>query len=134
MALIYYFAPDVKRQEWVWITPGSVLATVLWLLISLAFKFYVVHFTSYNATYGTIGGVIVLMLWFYVSSLAVLIGAELNAELEHWAASPYWIRANNGSPAMKRNRRARRAARRSDFDTAGMLEARAGGDQLRRRR
>jgi membrane protein len=86
IALIYYYAPDAV-QEWVWITPGSVLATTLWLLISLAFKFYVAHFASYNATYGTIGGVIVLMLWFYLSALAVLIGAELNAEIEH--ASPY---------------------------------------------
>src|SRR4029077_13744014 len=86
VALIYYYAPDAV-QEWVWITPGSLLATTLWLLISLGFKFYVAHFASYNATYGAIGGVIVLMLWFYLSGLAVLVGAELNAEIEH--ASPY---------------------------------------------
>ena len=86
LALIYYFAPDAE-QEWIWITPGSVVATLLWLLVSLGFKFYVSSFASYNATYGAIGGVIVLMLWFYVSSLAVLAGAELNAEIEH--ASPY---------------------------------------------
>jgi hypothetical protein len=60
---------------------------VLWLLVSLAFRFYVTHFSSYNATYGTIGGIIILMTWFYVSALAVLVGAELNAEIEH--ASPY---------------------------------------------
>jgi membrane protein len=86
MALIYYYAPDAV-QEWVWITPGSIFATTLWLIISLGFKFYVARFTSYNATYGAIGGVIVLMLWFYLSALAVLVGAELNAEIEH--ASPY---------------------------------------------
>ncbi len=86
IALVYYYAPDAE-QEWIWITPGSVLATVLWLLISIGFKFYVANFASYNATYGAIGGVIVTMLWFYVSSLAVLVGAELNAEIEH--ASPY---------------------------------------------
>ena len=86
IAMIYYYAPDAE-QEWVWITPGSIFATTLWLAISLGFKFYVAHFTSYNATYGAIGGVIVLMLWFYVSALAVLVGAELNAEIEH--ASPY---------------------------------------------
>ena len=86
IALIYYFAPDAE-QDWVWITPGSVFATILWVVISLAFKFYVAHFGSYNATYGTIGGIIVLMTWMYVSSLAVLVGAELNAEIEH--ASPY---------------------------------------------
>jgi membrane protein len=86
VAMVYYYAPDAE-QEWIWITPGSVLATTLWLLASLAFRFYVSHFASYNATYGAIGGVIVLMTWFYVSALAVLIGAELNAEIEH--ASPY---------------------------------------------
>jgi membrane protein len=86
IALIYYFAPDAE-QDWVYITPGSILATMLWLVISLIFKFYVANFTSYTATYGFIGGAIVLMLWFYVSALAVLVGAELNAEIEH--ASPY---------------------------------------------
>jgi membrane protein len=86
VSLIYYYAPDAQ-QEWIWILPGALLSTVLWLLFSLAFKAYVAWFPSYAATYGAIGGVIVTMLWFYVSSLAVLVGAELNAELEH--ASPY---------------------------------------------
>ena len=99
IAMIYYYAPDAE-QEWIWITPGSILATLLWLLISLGFKFYVVHFTSYNATYGAIGGVIVLMLWFYVSALAVLIGAELNAEIEH--ASPYGKEPGEKVPGEKR--------------------------------
>lgn len=85
VALVYYFAPDAT-QQFIWITPGSIFATALWLLISLGFKAYVQNFTSYNATYGAIGGVIVLMLWFYVSSLALLVGAELNSEIEH--ASP----------------------------------------------
>jgi len=86
VAMIYYYAPDAE-QEWIWITPGSVFATVLWLLISLGFRVYVTNFGSYNATYGAIGGVVVTLLWFYVSSLAILVGAELNAEIEH--ASPY---------------------------------------------
>ena len=86
MAIIYYYAPDAQ-QDWVWITPGSVFSTVLWLIISLGFKLYVSHFGSYNATYGAIGGVIVTLIWLYASALAVLVGAELNAEIEH--ASPY---------------------------------------------
>jgi membrane protein len=86
IALVFYYAPDAE-QDWAWITPGSVLAAILWLVVSLAFKFYVASFGSYNATYGAIGGVIVLMLWFYFSALAVLVGAEANAEIEH--ASPY---------------------------------------------
>ena len=86
IGLIYYFAPDAD-QDWSWVTPGSVLATLLWLLASLAFRLYVTNFADYNATYGSLGGVIVLMLWFYISGLAILTGAELNAEIEH--ASPY---------------------------------------------
>lgn len=86
VAMVFYFAPDAE-QQWIWITPGSVLATILWLLISIGFKFYVTNFGSFNATYGTIGGVIIMLLWMYVSSLAILVGAEMNAEIEH--ASPY---------------------------------------------
>ena len=86
VALVYYFAPDAE-QDWTWITPGSVLATLLWVVASLAFRFYVTNFASYNETYGAIGGVMVLLLWFYVSGIALLVGAELNAEIEH--ASPY---------------------------------------------
>lgn len=86
IAMVYYYAPDAE-QSWIWITPGSLVATALWLVITLAFKFYIAHFTSYTATYGAIGAVIVLLLWFYVSSLAILAGAELNAAIEH--ASPY---------------------------------------------
>lgn len=108
IGLLYYFGPDAD-QDWVWITPGAVVATVLWLLVSLAFKIYVANFTDYNASYGAIGGVIVLMLWFYVSSLAILAGAELNAEIEH--ASPYGKAPGQKSPAGRRmtGRRAARA-------------------------
>ena len=99
IAMVYYFAPDA-RQEWIWITPGSILATLLWLLISLAFKVYVSMFGEYNATYGAIGGFIILMLWFYFSGLAVLIGAELNAEIEH--ASEYGKAPGEKVPGEKR--------------------------------
>jgi membrane protein len=86
IGLIYYFGPDAD-QDWVWITPGAVAATILWLLVSLLFKIYVANFTDYEGSYGTVGGVIVVLLWFYVSGIAILTGAELNAEIEH--ASPY---------------------------------------------
>jgi membrane protein len=86
IGLIYYFGPDAE-QDWAWITPGAVVATVLWLLVSLLFKIYVANFTDYEGSYGTVGGVIVVLLWFYVSGIAILTGAELNAEIEH--ASPY---------------------------------------------
>jgi membrane protein len=84
MALIYYMAPDVE-QEWQWITPGSVVAVVGWLLASLGFSFYVNNFGSYNATYGSIGAVIVLLTWMYVSGFFILVGGEINAEIEHAA-------------------------------------------------
>jgi len=86
IGLIYYFAPDVE-QDWVWITPGSVLATILWLAVSLALKLYYTLLPNANATYGAIGAIMVLLLWFYFSGLSILTGAELNAEIEH--ASPY---------------------------------------------
>jgi membrane protein len=86
VGLVYYFAPDAE-QDWVWITPGSVLATLLWVAVSLGLKLYITYFGSYNETYGTLAGFIVLLTWFYLSGLAILIGAELNAEIEH--ASPY---------------------------------------------
>jgi membrane protein len=86
IGLIYYFAPDVE-QDWVWITPGSVLATVLWIAVSLALKMYYQLVPSASASYGAIGGIMVLMLWFYCSGIALLLGAEMNAEIEH--ASPY---------------------------------------------
>ena len=86
IGLVYYFAPDAE-QDWVWITPGSVLATVLWIVVSLGLKIYYQLAPQATASYGAIGGVMVLMLWFYCSGLALLMGAELNAEIEH--ASPY---------------------------------------------
>jgi membrane protein len=86
MALVYYVAPDVE-QQWQWITPGSVVAVVGWLLASLGFSYYVNNFGSYNATYGSIGAVIVLLTWMYVSGFFVLVGGEINAEIEHAASS-----------------------------------------------
>jgi membrane protein len=108
VGLVYHLAPDAE-QDWVWITPGAVLATFLWLLASLVFRYYVAHFADYNATYGSLAGVIVLMLWFYISSLAILVGAEMNAEIEH--ASPYGKNPGEKVPGERRQLGAR--ARRS---------------------
>ena len=99
VGLVYYFAPDAE-QDWVWITPGAVIGTLLWLVVSLVFKFYVANFADYNATYGAVGGVIVLLLWFYISGLAILVGAELNAEIEH--ASPHGNDPGEKVPGQKR--------------------------------
>lgn len=82
IAAIYYWGPDAE-QDWVWLTPGAVFATTLWLIASLGFKYYVANLGNYTETYGAIGTFMVLMLWFYISGLVILIGAEMNAEIEH---------------------------------------------------
>jgi membrane protein len=99
IAVVYYYAPDVE-QDWVWITPGSVLATLLWLLVSLGLKIYYQLVPNASAAYGAIGGIMVLMLWFYCSGLAMLLGAELNAEIEH--SSPYGKDPGERVPGEKR--------------------------------
>jgi len=99
VGLVYYFAPDAE-QDWAWITPGAVIGTLLWFVVSLGFKFYLANFADYNATYGAVGGVIVLLLWFYISGLAILVGAELNAEIEH--ASPHGKDPGEKMPGQKR--------------------------------
>ena len=97
--LVYYFAPDAE-QEWVWVTPGAILAAIIWLAASLGFKFYVANFATYTETYGAIGGVMVLLLWFYLSGVVFLLGAELNAEIEH--AAPYGKAVGEKVPGAKR--------------------------------
>ena len=84
--LIYYWAPDLKDQDWKWVTPGSVAALALWLLVSLGFRLYLHFFDSYSKTYGSMGAVIVLMLWFYLTGASILIGGEINSDLEDAAA------------------------------------------------
>ena len=84
--LIYYFAPDLKEQEWKWVTPGAAIGVVLWLLVSFGFKTYLTYFNSYSATYGSLGGLIIMMLWFYFTGMAIMIGGEINSEIENAAA------------------------------------------------
>jgi membrane protein len=84
VAILYYVAPDVE-QEFRFITPGAVLAVVAWLVASLAFDFYVKNFSKYNAMYGSIGAIIVLLLYFFISAMVLLFGAEINAVIEHHA-------------------------------------------------
>jgi len=85
-ALIYYFAPDLREQEWKWLTPGAAIGVALWLLVSVAFRVYLHFFDSYSKTYGSLGAVIILMLWLYFTGAAVLIGGEVNSEIENAAA------------------------------------------------
>lgn len=82
MAAIYRYAPNRPNVSWRWLTPGSIAATLLWVAATLGFGFYVSNFGSYNATYGSLGAVIVFLTWLYLSAYIVLMGGELNSELE----------------------------------------------------
>jgi membrane protein len=86
LSILYRFGPSRRTARWHWITPGSGLATLLWLVASLLFSAYVQHMGSYDAMYGPIGAVVGVMIWFYVSAFATLVGAELNSELEQYRA------------------------------------------------
>ena len=83
--LIYSFAPDIRRRKRKWWTLGALAAVVIWLLVSFGFRLYLHFFNSYSVTYGSLGALIVLMLWFYFTGLAILIGGEVNSELEQSA-------------------------------------------------
>lgn len=124
-AVLYYYAPDAE-QEWVWISPGSVLAAMLWVVVSLGFKLYVTQFGTYTATYGVIGGVMVLMLWFYFSGVVILIGAELNAEIEH--ASPYGKDVGERVPGEKKKIGAMAAREYEDKRRKGSVSPRPFSD------
>lgn len=85
-SLIYYFAPDLEEQHWYWITPGSVFGVLLWITASFAFRAYLHFFNTYSRTYGSLGAVMILLMWLYVTGFAFLLGGEINAQIEHAAA------------------------------------------------
>jgi len=82
LAVLYRYAPDRDQPKWSWASPGAVFATVAWIVVSLLFSLYTANFGKYNETYGTLGAIIVVMLWLYLTALVIILGAELNAEIE----------------------------------------------------
>jgi membrane protein len=86
LALIYRFGPSRERARWRWVTWGGAFAAVTWVLVSLAFSWYVAHFGSYNKTYGSLGAAVGFMTWIWISATVVLVGAQVNAEMEHQTA------------------------------------------------
>jgi membrane protein len=82
LSILYYASPNVRQPGFRWVTPGSVLAVLLWILASAAFALYVASFSSYNKTYGALGGVIAFLVWLWITNVVILLGAELNAEIE----------------------------------------------------
>jgi membrane protein len=97
-ALLYWAAPNVKQPGFRWVSPGGILAVVGWLIASAAFAFYVSSFSSYNKTYGALGGVIVFLVWLWISNIMILLGAEFNAELERGRAIEGGMRPEDREP------------------------------------
>ncbi len=95
LAVAYRYAPDRQRPQWRWVTWGSVIAATVWILGSVVFSAYVQNFGSYGKTYGALGGVIVLVMWFYLTGFTIVLGAEINAEMEHQTA----VDTTEGPPA-----------------------------------
>ncbi len=105
-ALLYWAAPNVKQPGFRWVSPGGILAVVGWLIASAAFAFYVASFGSYNKTYGALGGVVVFLVWLWISNIVILLGAEFNAELERGRAIEAGMRPEDKEPfAEPRDRR-----------------------------
>ena len=99
-AVIYYFAPDVKASHWHWLTPGAAFGIVGWLAASIGLRVYVHLFNNYSATYGGLGAVIILLTWFYLTGLMLLLGAEINSEIEAAATAKRLLQLKqNASPA-----------------------------------
>lgn len=92
--LLYRYAPDRDQPHWRWVSVGSTAAAVLWLTGSGLFSFYVSNFGKYNQTYGSLAAIVILLLWFYLTAFAVLVGAELDAEVEHQTREPCAVNPN----------------------------------------
>ena len=89
LAALYRYAPDRAEPQWRWVSPGAIVATVLWIIASIAFTVYVANFNSYDKTYGSLGGVIILLTWLYLSAVTVLLGAVINAQAEKQTAQDF---------------------------------------------
>lgn len=93
-AVIYYWAPDLKRSCWRWLTPGSAIGIVVWVLASVGFRVYLHFFNNFSVTYGSLGAVIILLTWFYITGLTLLLGAEINSQIEAAAAEKRLLTAH----------------------------------------
>lgn len=124
LAVLYRFGPSRRAARWRWVTYGSVVATGLWLAASVLFSWYVTNFGSYDQAYGSLATIIILMLWFYISAYAVLIGAELNGEMEHQTAEDSTI-----PPDLPRGQRRAEMADRVAAEDEARERARGGTEQ-----
>jgi membrane protein len=101
IALLYYAAPNVKHPKFQWVSPGSLLAVLLWIVASALFAFYVANFSSYNKTYGALGGVIVFLTWLWITNNVILLGAEINAEIERGRQIQGGLRPQDREPFLE---------------------------------
>ncbi len=101
IALLYYATPNVKHPKFQWVSPGSILAVVVWILASALFAFYVANFSSYNKTYGALGGVIVFLTWLWITNNVILLGAEVNAEIERGRQIQGGLRPEDKEPFLE---------------------------------
>jgi membrane protein len=115
LAVIYRYAPDRDAPRWRWVSPGAIFAVVVWVIASVLFSLYTSNFGQYNETYGALGAVVVVMLWLYITAYVVVVGAEINAEMERQTAVDTTV-----GPSRKLGRRGAYAA-----DTLGEAPARA---------
>ncbi len=83
LAILFWVSPNAKQAGIKWISPGGLIATALWLIVSALFAVYVTNFSNYNRTYGPLAGIVVFLIWLWLSNIAILLGAEINAELDH---------------------------------------------------
>ena len=97
-AVLYWAAPNVKQPGFKWLSPGSILAVIGWIIASVAFAFYVANFGSYNKTYGALAGPIIFLVWLWISNVMILLGAEFNAELERGRAIEEGMRPSDKEP------------------------------------
>jgi membrane protein len=105
LAVLYRYAPDRAKPQWRWVSPGAIVATTLWIVASIGFTIYVANFNSYDKTYGSLGGVVILLTWLYLSALMVLFGAAINAQSEKQTRKD----STEGPPARMGDRHARAA-------------------------
>jgi membrane protein len=128
-SILYRVGPSREHAQWKWITPGSLFAALAWLVLTVAFGFYVSHFTNYHASYGSLGAVVALLTWMYLSAYAFVFGAELNSEIEHQTAKD----STTGSPELLGMRGAWAADNVATDDTVqDRPEKQREGDQLTR--
>lgn len=136
--LLYYFIPDHNNWRWKWITPGAIVAIILWYLVSKAFGIYLQYFDTYAKTYGSLGAMIILMLWLYLTALAILIGGAINAILDEFSRGQFTkdetcadesektSDANNAKAAVEPDGAAPDMKKSSDSDSISPEKAEAG--------